>query len=143
MDRDFSIGERKFKLLKIDAFKQFHIVRRFAPVLKEMLPVLTTLGRDLRAAESLSEDAKLEQFAKLAAPFMDGLSKLSDADADKVLFGLLSHVEMQETHGNWSRLATDSQLRFADLELPVILNAAGRAFMFNLSGFFAALPRAS
>ncbi len=142
-DRDFSIGGKNFKLSKIDAFKQFHIVRRLAPLLGELIPAITQAARKAKDPANLSEEAKLEQMAAIATPLMSGLSKLSDADADKVLFGLLSAVEMQQPTGNWAKLATDSALMFADLELPIMLQAAGRAFMFNLSGFFSVLPQVS
>lgn len=141
-DRDFEIGSRKFKLSKIDAFKQFHIVRRIGPILSDLLPAMRDAGK-FKNLDSLSEEDKLEQIAKFASPFMTGLSKLSDADADLVLFGLLSSVEMQQVQGNWAKVATPTMLMMQDLELPVLLQIAGRAFMFNLSGFFGALPHQS
>lgn len=141
-DRDFEIGSRKFKLSKIDAFKQFHIVRRIGPILSDLLPAMRDAGK-FKNMDLLSEDEKLEQIAKFAAPFMTGLSKLTDADADLVLFGLLSSVEMQQAQGNWAKIASNSMLMMQDLELPILLQIAGRAFMFNLSGFFGALPHRS
>lgn len=140
-ERDFEIGSRKFKLNKIDAFKQFHITRRLAPLLGELAPVMGSIAQSAKNSDLLSETEKLEQFAKLAAPVMNGLSKLSDQDADRVLYGLLSAVEIQQAAGNWARVATDSALMMQDLELPVLLQCAGRAFMFNLSGFFQGLPQ--
>ncbi len=72
---------------------------------------------------------------------MTGLSKLSDADAEFVLYGLLAAAEVQQQAGNWAQVSTGSMLMIQDLELPMLLQIAGRAFMFNLSGFFSALPR--
>lgn len=140
-DRDFEIGTRKFKLSKIDTFKQFHIVRRIGPILSDMIPAMQSVQRV--QSQSISEEAKLEEFGKLATPIMTGLAKLSDADADLVLFGLLCSVEIQQAGGNWARVATPSMLMIQDLELPVMLQIAGKALMYNLSGFFAALPRQS
>ncbi len=142
-ERDFEIGGRKFKLCKIDAFKQFHIVRRLGPLLGELAPALGTFAKSKGQASFLSESEKLDEFAKLLTPLMTGLSKLTDEDANKVLFGLLSSVEIQQMPvGNWARLATDQAIMFSDLELPVLLQAAGRAFAYNLSGFFPAPPHA-
>lgn len=139
-DRDFQIGSRKFKLNKIDAFKQFHIVRRISPILADLLPSLGEFKKISEKGESISESDKLDSFAKLAAPLMNGLSKLSDVDADRVLFGLLSSVEVLQTTGNWAKVSSDSMLMIQDMELPILLQIAGRAFMFNLADFFAALP---
>lgn len=141
-ERDFEIGTRKFKLCKIDAFKQFHIVRRIGPLLSDLLSASKDT-QNLKSDESLSESDKLDQMAKFAGPVMLGLSKLSDTDADLVLFGLLSSVEMQQPTGNWARVASNSMLMIQDLELPQLLQIAGRAFAFNLAGFFGGLPRQS
>lgn len=140
MDRDFTIGGREFKLNKLDAFKQFHIVRRIAPLLSELLPAMKDATK-LKEFEGLSEDDKFGRVAGFVGPIMKGLSNLSDADADLVLFGLLSSVEMKQSAGNWAKVATTSMLMIQDLELPVLLQIAGKAFMFNLAGFFAGLPQ--
>jgi hypothetical protein len=139
--REFEIAGKKFKLSKLDAFKQFHIVRRLTPLLSELLPALSSLSKnDLKTQ---SEAKKLENMAKIAGPVMAGFSKLSDADADRVLYGLLSCVEIQQDSGNWAKVSTDTSLMFQDLELSVLLQAAGRALMYNMSGFFSALPQSS
>lgn len=141
MNQDFDIGGRKFKLGKIDAFKQFHIVRRVGPILADMLPALKDIAKAAKGGPDESEEMKLDQISKFVGPIMEGLSRLSDADADKVLFGLLSAVEVQHGGGSWAKVSNGTMLMMQDLELPVLLQLAGRAFMFNLSGFFAALPK--
>lgn len=138
-ERDFELGGKKFKLSKIDVFKQFHIVRRVAPLLGELLPAVQ--GMKVTNFEALSEDQKLDSLAKIASPVMMGLAKLSDADSEFVLFGLLNAVEVQQSSGGWAKVASGSLLMIQDFELPALINIAGRAFMYNLSGFFAALPR--
>lgn len=139
---EFQVGDRKFKLGKIDAFRQFHIVRRIGPLLAELMPGLASMVKSQKKLESMSEDEKLGEFAVVAQPVMEGLSKLSDQDAEYVLFRLLGSVEVyQAEFGNWAKIATDKGVVMQDLELPVLLQAAGRALMFNLSGFFASLPR--
>lgn len=139
VEREFSLGTREFKLLKIDALKQFHIVRRIGPILSDLLPGMKDAGK-LKEAEKLSEGEKLDVIAKFVGPIMTGLSKLSDADAELVLYGLLHAVEVKHA-GQWSRISTGSLLMIQDFELPVMMQLAGRAFMYNLSGFFAALPQ--
>lgn len=133
-DRDFEIGSRKFKLNKLDPFKQFHILRRLTPILSDLIPVAQKLSNGSSTPE--------QQFESLV-PIMNGISKLSDEDANRVLFGLLSSVEMQQSHGNWAKLSSDTQLMFQDIELPVLMQCAGRAFGFNLKGFLDGLPQAS
>lgn len=144
MERDFEYGGRKFKLNKIDAFKQLRIVRRVTPILSDLLPALKDSGvlkGGLKDLASLSENEKLDHISKFLSPVLMGVSKLSDEDTEIVLLGLLESVEMQQKAGNWMRVSTDKMLMVQDMELPTMVNLAGRAFMFNLSGFFSALPQ--
>ncbi len=134
MEREFSVGNKSFKLRKVDAFKQFHIVRRLAPVLKDLIPIATKMKKGDDESESV----------KALAPILDGISKLSDKDADFVLINLLCAVEMKQESGAWARVATpESGMMFDNLDLPLMLNIAGRAFMYNIEGFFSALPQVS
>ena len=142
-ERNFSVGTQEFQLNKIDTFKQFHIARRIAPILGDMLPAMKDLAASKKGIDDLPEDQKFDQLAKMADPILKGLAKLNDEDANKVLLGLLSSIEVKQQSGNWSKVATESRIMFEDIDLPTLLNAAGRAFMFNLSGFFDMLPRVS
>lgn len=136
----FEIGGRKFKLGKIDAFRQFHIVRRIGPLLADLMPGLS--GMVKMKMDDMTETQKLEEFAKAIHPVMSGLSRLSDADADYVLYRLLGAVEVEQPqYKSWARVATDTGLVMQDIELPVLLQVAGRSLMYNMSGFFALLPQ--
>jgi hypothetical protein len=134
---EFELGGRKFKVGKLNAFKQFHLVRRLAPILADMLPVVGDLQK---LSKKNQED--FEQTAKILAPVLTGFSKLSDQDSEFVLYGLLSCVEVQ-LGNSWSKVSTESMLMVQDLELPALLQIAGRAFMSNLSSFFLTLPAVS
>lgn len=140
-DNSFKIGDRNFKVSKINAMKQYHIVRRIAPILSEMIPAMKQIAK--QNTEGLSEDEKLEQAAQIAMPIMNGISKLSDKDSEFVLYSLLAAVEIQQAEGNWARIVNGDMLMFDNLELPVLLQAAGRSFMFNMTGFFGVLQRSS
>jgi hypothetical protein len=141
-ERNFKIGAREFKLLKIDTFKQWHIARRLGPIIGDIIPVAQRL-KPVFEQQGISETEKFEAVAKLFQPIMNGLSKLSDADSDFILLGLCSSVEMKNS-GVWSRVVHEKAgLMFQDLELPELLQIAGRAFQFNLAGFFKSNPQIS
>ncbi len=143
-ERDFKIGNREFKLLKLDTFKQFHIARRIGPIIGDLIPIAHKLrSLSLDTDDKLSEEQKLEALAPILQPLIDGFSKLSDQDADFVLMGLCSAVEMKNS-GVWSRVVHEKAgLMFQDLELPELLQIAGRAFQFNLAAFFKPSPSIS
>jgi hypothetical protein len=138
-ERDFTINGMNFKLNKIDVFKQFHIARRLSPIMGEIMAIAPKV-KSLK--EDMDEKEKFDAIAQLAKPIMDGFSKLSDADANLVLLGLCSAVEIQQTN-NWARISNGEVLQFNMLELPVLLQVAARSFMYNVSGFFSIAPQTS
>lgn len=140
MDCDFEAGGRKFKLNKINALIQFHIVRRIGPLLSEFMPVMAQISR--KDVKGMSEQDKMVEFAKIASPILNGLSKLSDTDADYVLFRLLSAVEVhQEQFNVWSKVSSDTGILMQDLEFPILMQVASQSLIFNLKGFFSLLPQ--
>ncbi len=143
---EFTVNDLNFKVRKIDPFKQFHIVRRLAPILSELLPSLgkikATMKGEEPGSENMTEEEKWQQIGEIAQPLLMGLSKLNDADSDKVLYSLLSGVEIQQGPG-WAPVSDGSIMMFQNLELPALLQIAGRSFMFNMAGFFSILPQVS
>lgn len=135
MDRDFEIGGRKFKLNKLDAFKQFHVMRKLAPILSDLIPLATKLSK--------LNDNDPEQLEALT-PIMNGVAKLSDKDSEFILLGLCSAVEVQQQPvGNWAFVARGETLMMQDLNLVVLFQIAIKAFMFNMSDFFTLIPQIS
>lgn len=141
MEHKFEVNGRQYTTRKLNAFKQFHIVRRIAPLLSEMLPLLQTLVKDRKQFDALTEEQKFEKIAPIVPVVLNGLASLKDEDADHVLHGLLGSVEVQQVAGNWAPVYANGMLMFQDLQLPDLLQIAGHAFMHNLSGFFSALPQ--
>lgn len=141
MTTDFEFGGRKFKIGKLNAFKQFHIVRRIAPILADLLPGIGELQKIAKKGDKTEEES-FQESAVILTPLLTGFSRLSDTDAEFVLYGLLSCVEVQIA-GSWAKVSTESMLMVQDMELPALIQIAGRSFMANLSGFFAALPAAA
>lgn len=140
MDADVLIGDKKFKLNKINALIQFHIIRRIGPLLSELMGVMAQIAK--KNVDGMSEDDKLSEFAKIANPIMAGLSKLSDTDSEYVLFRLLASVEMHQPQFNmWAKVAADTGILMQDLEIAVLMQLATKALMFNLKGFFSLLPQ--
>lgn len=139
---EFELGGRKFKVGKLNTFKQFHIVRRLGPILVDLLPALKEIAKTTKAKSNKSEDEIFEEVAVFLTPMITGLSKLSDEDSEFVLHGLLSCVECQFSN-SWAKVSVNDMLMVQDLELPALLQIAARAFMANISNFFALLPTAS
>ena len=123
---EFELNGHTYGLGKIDARSQFHIVRRLAPVLGEIAPAAA--GGKMEGLDALP-------------PLANAIAKLSDADADYCLFGLLAVVRRKQPQGmGWGPVCTGNTLMYDDLDMVGMLQLAWKALEFNMSGFFAALP---
>lgn len=114
---DFQVNGVSYKAGKLPAMKQFHIVRRCAPLL----------------AGITDKDKALESI-------FNGIGSLKDEDADYILFGLLSCVQRDRAPHGWANVCSGTSLMFDDIDLGAMLQIAAKAFQENFSGFLAALP---
>lgn len=109
---DFAINGVNYKAAKLPAIKQFHIVRRVAPLLAGMT----------------DKDKALEGI-------MNGIGSLKDEDANYILFGLLACVEREQVGHGWAKVSVGESLMFQDIDLAVMFQIATKAFQENYSGF--------
>lgn len=122
---ELELDGHTYRVGKLDARAQFHIVRRLAPVLGELAPALQGGKGGLDALP----------------PIATAVAKLSDADADYCIFGLLKVVNRKQPNGlGWGPVATENLLMYDDIGMTQMLKLAWEALTFNMSGFFAALP---
>ena len=122
---ELELDGHTYRVGKLDARAQFHIVRRLAPVLGELAPALQGGKGGLDALPLIAT----------------AVAKLSDADADYCIFGLLKVVNRKQPNGlGWGPVATENLLMYDDIGMTQMLKLAWEALTFNMSGFFAALP---
>ena len=123
---EFETEGRTYRVNKIDARSQFHIVRRLAPVLGHVAPAIQG-----------GKTSGMEALPALA----DAIAKLSDEDADYVLFGLLKVISRKQDQGlGWGPVCTGTTIMYDDITMPTMLKLAWESLSHNMSGFFAALP---
>jgi len=122
---ELELDGHSYRIGKLDARAQFHIVRRLAPVMGELVPALQGGKGGLAALP----------------PIATAVAKLSDADADYCIFGLLKVVSRKQPNGlGWGPVSTESLLMYDDISMAQMLKLAWETLAFNMSGFFAALP---
>lgn len=123
---DFELNGQTYRAGTIDARTQFHIVRRLAPVFGELVPAMRGGAKD-----------GLDALPAIAG----ALAKLSDADADYCIFGLLKAVTRKQAQGlGWGPVSVGETLMYDDITMSLMLQLAWQTFSVNLSGFFDALP---
>lgn len=122
---EFEHDGQTYRVGKIDARAQFHILRRLAPVLGELAPALQ------------GGKGGIDSLPAIAG----AIAKLSDTDADYCIFGLLKVVSRKQPQGlGWGPVATGELLMYDDITMAVMLKLAWEALSYNMAGFFAGLP---
>lgn len=123
---DITINDKNYRIGRLDARRQFHVVRRLAPIIGG----LTDLER-----------CKDDPLAALE-PLADAIASMRDQDADYVLNTCLAAVERRQPTGGWAKLmTTGGDLMFQDLDMAAMLRLVWAVLQENLQGFFDALPR--
>ena len=123
---DFEIAGQQYRSGKMDAFRQFHVSRRLAPVLS---------GLAAGASAAAGGDPE-QEFAAFLQPLVNGIASMSDADCDYVLHACLGVVKRQQGNA-WAPIfiTQGNSLMFDDIDLAVMLQIASRVIQDNLGNF--------
>lgn len=136
-EREFQINGITFQLSKLDPWKQFHVVRKLAPFMADLLPTLAKFS-------ALTPDELKGDQMEALAPALNSLAKMSQSDSEFCVKTLISCVAMKQDSGNYAQLIVNDVTMFKDiLDLPLMLKLAGKAFMYNLGSFISASPQLS
>lgn len=133
---EFEVGGKQYSADRLDAMKQFHIVRKLGPIIAGLLPAGVAM-KDMQAF--LEKDA-----GSVLPSIADALSRIKDEDADFVIYGLLSVVKQQQPNGlGWAPVCVNNQMMFQNIQMPDMLKIAFKAGQHNFRDFLAALPQSS
>lgn len=143
-------GGSEYRFGRMNAMKQFHVMRRLAPVATRMSEIdfaalLPRQDGPTSAEPSADETVPADQGPTLLSklnlmqPLADALSKLSDADCEYII-GCCMDVVTRRQGPTWVRIWNSASARpmFDDIDLPVLMSLTVRTLMENLSNFFPA-----
>lgn len=109
---------------KLDAFEQFHIIRKLGPVVCALDEV-----RTLFAGANVM-DVSISTAAAAMKPIAYMLAEMPEADCNFVLQKGLSVCERQIDSNHWQRLwnASAGQMQFSDIDWPDMLQIVYKVF---------------
>lgn len=131
---EFEINGLNYRAEKLDAFKQFHLSRKIAPVIPPLIPIFMKLSQE----GSLSQD--LSAIADVLEPFATALSEMNDQAAEYVIGTALSVVKRQ--NGSlWTPVWNSSinACAFDDMDMGVMLKIVFKVVQDNLGPFIQGL----
>jgi hypothetical protein len=138
---DLKVGAHDYRTGRLDAFQQFHVSRRIAPLYAVMGNVITRLAR---MPDAQDEVATLDRFMDVVPAAAEMLAKMSDEDCNYVLYTCLSVCSRKEAAGVGHAayqplLAAERTLQYSDLTMDDMLRLAIAVCQENMSGFLKGL----
>lgn len=130
----FDINGESYQATKLDAFKQFHLSRKIAPVLPTLFPLFFEISR----GKDLTKD--MDGLAAMLQPFADSLADLSDEHSEYVLRTCLSAVRRKQGE-KWVPVWSESAkaCMFDDMDLGVMMQVAMNVIQDSLGSFIQGL----
>lgn len=130
--QEVEIDGKKYRTSKLDAFKQYHLMRK-------LLPLFSGLGESFaRQAPVMNGNGEVPQtnFWASLAPVASAISEMSMEDSEWILKTCLTAVSVHNGR-SWAPLTTPSgQLMFEDTEMTTLVQIALTVVQDNLGNFF-------
>lgn|SRR5574343_859419 len=131
---EFTIGNHDFRAEKLDAFKQFHVSRKLAPIIPTLIPVFVKIAKD---GASLTD---ISAYGELLAPFAEGMAAMSNEDSEYVISVCLSATK-RKVGDNWAPVWSNSGkvLMFDDMDLGDMIQIVLKVVQDSLGNFIRGL----
>jgi hypothetical protein len=127
---EIEVGGNAYRIGRMPAMTLFHVTRRLTPLMSSLAGAV---GKD---------GGQQPTFLDAAMTVAQDLAKLSDEDADYIIFACLAVVHRRVADRKWAPMvpAGTRVLAFeADMEMPELLQVVGRCLMEHLRPFFGPL----
>ena len=131
---EFELNGNKYRMGKMDAFKQFHVSRKIAPIIPTLVPVFVRLSKDKKLTDDLGA------FSELLGPFAEGIASMSNDDSEYIIATCLAVVS-RESNGNWAAVWNKgaNSCMFDDMDLGVMMQIVIKVVQDSLGPFIQGL----
>jgi hypothetical protein len=133
--REENINGHTYQIGNLDAKRQFHVVRRLAPVLAAGGAAARAWLQRADAGASGGDVASLDGLFAAFGPLAEALGGMTDEATDYVINTCLAACRRQNG-GTWALVATQGgAIMFSDLTMAEMLRLTLLVLQENLSGF--------
>ena len=132
----------KYRTGRMNAFEQFNVVRRIAPVLSGLGESFAKIPNRNGQAEDETPEVEAGVWSALG-PVADALSKMPDEHVNYVLKLCLGKCHRLDEHSQtWARVTTpNGDLLYQDIDVSIMMQLVFSIIQENLESFFnAPLP---
>lgn len=131
------INGETYRLGKMPARTQFHVLRRIMPVMASLAPVAIALGLAKPEGGAGDEPMEVDKFFGMIGPMAEGLARMADADMDFVINNVMAQTA-KNVNGQWApMLAPDGfTFMFQDMGMELMLQLTLAGIRENFGNFF-------
>lgn len=138
-DNIIALAGHNYRIGKLSAMQQFHVLRRLAPLLKGFVEVFRDAVSQGKSGADLASLIRSGELNPLSAvePIVEAISSMSDVDGEYVLNACLAVCARQVEGGRgWAPLRNSGGMMFADIDLQTMMTLTWKVLESNLAGFF-------
>jgi hypothetical protein len=132
--QDVTVGDHNYRIGKLPAMTQFHVVRRIGPVLASMGISITEMAA---SGKSLRNDGDL---LSIMGTVSDVVAKMSNEDVEYVIYSCLDVVKRQQGERFMPVMTGRTNFQFQDIGMDTMLRLTVEVLKENLGGFFPVPP---
>lgn len=127
---DITVGDQVYRIGKLPAMTQFHVVRRIGPVLASMGVSITEMAA---SGKSLRNDGDL---LSIMGTVSDVVAKMSNEDVEYVIYSCLEVVKRQQGERFMPVTTGRTNFQFQDIDMALMLRLTVETLKENLGNFF-------
>jgi hypothetical protein len=150
--QEFRVGDHLYRSRKLNARQQFHVARRLAPLVGQLMSLGPALSQLPTPASDTAPDetavaATSQAFEGAIEALAMALARIPDNDCDYVLDHCMAVTQRAAGNGGgpaWADIWNERahRLMFEDIDMPTMMQIAAEVLRDNLSAFFSMLPAA-
>jgi len=130
---EVTVKGRTYRTGRLNAWKQFHIARRLAPLLSGLATAIIDGKMSLEDGKDLTP----AQLTAMVGPVSEALSKMAEADADYVIDACLSVAQRKQEGDSWAPVkGRGGAIQFDDMDMGDLVQITVETVAENLGGFF-------
>ena len=146
---EVTLGDRLYRIGRMNVNDQFHVARRLLPLVADILPAAQEMFKLFPEPTKEGEEPKPAPQVNMTAalqPLLGAIGKLKDEDCDYIIAKCLAVVSRQDANGQmWANVwnGRAGRLQYEDISLPEMLQLTGHVIMENIADFSPALGSVS
>lgn len=139
MSTEISVGEKTYRVRKLDPRQQFHLSRKLAPILLALGKSASVIPEEKPDAGEAAPETRSEgilQVARVMEPIAEALAAMEEKEVDYVLNMCMSVCDLRQGDSYARMITAKGDLMFDNMEMKDMIQLTMKVIEVNLGNFF-------